>query len=759
MLFFTARRRWSLLGLSVALLLGTSVAGATAAGGQDLNRFPVEQPQIQILGASSSGVLYRIARHQSGDAVGTWLKPATGAAYPVPASFRNLAGDKIFGSSNTGTTYQLIGTPVTRSCDTAPQPAPPQGFRDVFAPYGWISQQGDRVEAGADGCRVTAKYPPFGAIAAADSLGYVVVRNRPGEDDRIQLLYHSYADPTRPTAIADGGHNRYIGEVALAGTAVSWSQLDYADPSLSASYVVRSSTTGAAPVVTRIDAFVSGTAILGGATGWHGCSHREIPPCTSGSIAADGTRSESVGTKMVASDGSRFIFDTYGASPGVEAATTVGGTAARTRIVTVPLLPPMTYAVALGAGGAAYVDSQEPAARVSRRFYSRSGATLTLTGQTALMPSTPVQVVARDGRRTAMVDAGFNLWLVADDGVRTKVFSAVDKVARVAQYNALQLSGTRLLWWKGKYSGVICDPPAICTDRYDRVVPMLYDLRTGVSTELQLKTPRSLALWGSYLVWSDSTHAIWRRDLSSGRVIPVRAAGAAPVNSVAVHGDHVAWSTCVPGDAGQCLRSTLGYRNLATGAVAVQLVSANTKRVRLSGGHVSYDVYAAGQPSIGMLRVLRLGTRTTSAIAPLLVERRFDVHDETLAWIDPDQVARIGPTAPFPAPPRYLGNALGPAGFTPNGDGVGDKWTPEFSISKALPTCAVTIRSGTTVRRSLPCGSATGSARPSWDGRDSAGKLLPKALYSWTLTGSDADGPLRWWTNATHPIAGTVRIA
>jgi hypothetical protein len=130
------------------------------------------------------------------------------------------------------------------------------------------------------------------------------------------------------------------------------------------------------------------------------------------------------------------------------------------------------------------------------------------------------------------------------------------------------------------------------------------------------------------------------------------------------------------------------------------------------------------------------------------------VHDETLAWIAPDRVARIGPNSAFVAYPKYLGNGSAPPSFNP----ALRVWNAEFGISKALPTCSLTIRSGTTVRRTLNCATTSGSARADWDGRDSAGRLLPPGAYSWTLAGRDGDGTLRWWTGATHAITGTVRI-
>jgi hypothetical protein len=133
-----------------------------------------------------------------------------------------------------------------------------------------------------------------------------------------------------------------------------------------------------------------------------------------------------------------------------------------------------------------------------------------------------------------------------------------------------------------------------------------------------------------------------------------------------------------------------------------------------------------------------------------------------LAWITPTgQHAMVAPNSAYADPPKYLGNALGSATFTPDGDGIGDAWTPEFPVSKAMAVCQVVIRSKVTgsVLRRLACGSSTGSAQVRWDGRLTSGALVPKGSYSWTLTGSDGDGSLRWWTGATTPIAGSVVVA
>lgn len=744
-----------LTGMLIAGVMSVGVAAADPPGSRDLAGFAVEQPQIELLGASSYGALYvvrttvRDAEHTDA----TWLKPAAGPAYKVGSEFTELAGDKIYTPARSlPVRYQVIGSQVVRRCDDSPQPA------GRPTPFGWISATGARVAATATGCRVTATDPPLdGDIGAADETGYVMIG---GDSSRVTLTYRSYVAPNRPHVVADGGKNRYIRGLALAGSALTWAQPDYDTfPIRDTSFLVRSSTDGStAPVVTFLDRMIDNTAILGDLTGWSGCYYGDVGPrgrCGAGTVGP--SRTELPGTRTVFSTGSRFVFDTYGTSPGLDTSTTVDDVAPRTRLVTVGLLPPVAYTVSIGAGGAAYVDSQGPARSAGRRAYSRSGTALTLHPQVTLTGQTATAMVSRDGRRTAYVDAGHDLWLVTDDGVRTRVFDSVDKVVRVNDAFPFDLSGTRLLWSRAKYTGEFCD--IVCEPTYADRTLMVYDLRTGASREL-MRMPQSqfhAAMWGSFLVYTGSRNDVYRRDLSSGRTVQAKPPGTARVMSLAVHGDHAGWTTCVSTMTSHCSQSVVAYRNVSAGTAAVQLASSETRRVELSGGHLMYDAYPSPAVSngVGTIKVLRLGTRVTGTVGQTRISQPFDLHDEILTWINPDGLARIGPNSAFVAPPRYLGNALGAASFAQNGG----SWQPEFSISKALPVCAITITSGSTVRRVLSCATAVGSARVSWNGRDSAGRLLPKGRYNWTLTGRDADGVLRWWTGATSPIRGTITIA
>ncbi|TWD82200.1 FlgD-like protein [Kribbella amoyensis] len=767
-----ARRCRLLLALALVLVLASAPTQAQAAGVVELDRFAVVEPYVTVLGASPSGVLYRVSRLHEQRLVedSAWVKPADGPAYQVDLSFKRLAGDKIFGAQPFGTaTYQYIGSQQTHTCSGVPQPVHQFGMVDgvaLFASFGWLGENGERVEVSPTGCRVTARYPAIGAekLIAMDDRGYLTVDPYGGVNGERPLAYRAYAAPTSPRVVADGGYNRRLDGVALSGTAVSWRQFDYDQQPTTHSYVVRSSVDGSkAPQVTRVEGSVIDTAIAGGTTSWIGGLDGVTK---SGSVRADGTRTAITGTtRSVVSDGTKFVYDTsgptQGAPAGVDVAATLGGSEPVTRIASVGKLTPLAEQVSVGAGGVAYVDWQPPAESVNRRLYTQSGSTITLGEQTRLgHGGSYYRQVSREGRRTAYADDAGGLWLVGDDGVRTKVFTSTTRVA-ILGGNELRLSGSRLLWWKAKYTRDHCEPPngpPNCDPVYGTVVPMLYDLRTGVSTELALPATkyRAVDLWGNFLTWADAQNAIWRRDLHSGAVRQAKAAGTASVRSVAVHDDWVAWATCQASGGDQCAQSVLGHRNLQTQAPAIQLTSAHTEVVRLSGGHVVYSTYpqAGHVPSTGTVKVWRLGTSATGVVGSVWWRTKFDVHDETLGWVGPDGIARIGPNSPFVAYPKYLGNGHAPASFTP----ATRTWNPEFGISKALPTCSLTISAGTTVRRVLPCATTTGSARASWDGRDSAGTLLPKGTYTWTLAGRDGDGTLRWWTGATHPITGTVRI-
>ena len=628
---------------------GMSLGISQASGAVvDLDRIPTRPPEIQILGASPAGVLYRvIPADRSTTEQTTYMKPAGAPQYEVPWGFDRLGGNVIlsFDYGLSKVSYQLVGTPTTRTCEVS-------GQLTAVTPDGWITDSGDRVAATASGCTVTARLPRQGRVIAADNLGYVDRRDLDGNGTRA-LYYYSYADLDHPRQIPTGNYNWWIEAVSLSGSTITWRSFERVTEPQLRSDLVRARTDGTSTVLLdTIDGPIASTAILGGATGWSSCIQTT---CTGGSIDAGGTHHQLNGTVTVASDGTRFIFDTHGSPDAIDAAAAVDTTTPRTRIAVVPYWPPLATVVSLGAGGVAYLDSQLPAPAVNRRAYTKSGSTITLGSQVRLAQSTDPwkQSLSRDGRRTAYVDNGSDLWLVTDDGVKTRVFDGETKTAIPGE--GIELSGSRLLWWRAVYDKEGCDMAA-CHPIYKPAVPMIYNLATGTSSPVTGPVPRKPAsLWGSYLSYADNANAIWRRDLSSNALVQVKLAGGPDVNDVAVHDDYVAWSTCVAGTSNYCAPSTVAFRNMATKTAAMMITTTSTLRISLSGGHVVYDDYVGNYPEAGTLKVLRLGTTATGVVGPVKTNATFDVHDETLAWVAPDNVARIAPNSAFVAPPRFLG--------------------------------------------------------------------------------------------------------
>ncbi|MFC0628848.1 hypothetical protein [Kribbella deserti] len=740
-------------------------ATADAPGTVDVNRIPSRPPEITVLGASPAGMLYRVLRTgqplEAGP--GTYLKPTGKPAYRVPYEYQTLVGDKIYAQGADVTKYMMIGTATERTCPAALRAAYPYVSAGApFTSFGWLSHGNQRVIADASGCRVAGAIAPIGKhkIAAADESGYVTIDSA-DINGYMTLGYRSYATPATSQRIQTGGYNRHVYGVDLDGSVVTWAHHDYADANGRHSYVIRSSTTGGAARVTDVPRHVDSTAINGSAVGWAACNWSEITRCVTGSISSTGVISEVLDSRSAVSDGSRFYFDTYGASPGIDSATVIDGKN-RTRVVTIGLLPPYTYSVDLAAGNVGYVDEQaaDGGDTLARRSFTQSGGTLTLGAQRVSGPIGDRRLT-RDGDRTAYLDDARDLWISTDGGHKTRVFDSNEKtsVAWTGWGAPFVLSGHRLLWIRGNYAGEQCSTWGCFPIYAGRL--MVFDIRTGKNLDFGATTlTRPAALWGNYLVTTDSANRILRKDLSTGAVVQVKAAGPR-VTGLDVNGSIVGWSTCTQTAGADCAVSKIGYKIVSSTAPAVELTSLNSAKVALSGGQLAYTLKSNDQYT---LKTWRLGTTATTVIgtahgfslAPDWVSTvPFDLHDETLAWIGLDRTARLTPLAPFVARPRYLGNASGAASFRPS---AGQRWSPSFPISKALPTCAITIRLGAVVKRSLPCATSTGIARASWDGKDAAGQPVAKGKYGWTLTGADADGGLLWWNGSANPISGSVTV-
>jgi hypothetical protein len=280
--------------------------------------------------------------------------------------------------------------------------------------------------------------------------------------------------------------------------------------------------------------------------------------------------------------------------------------------------------------------------------------------------------------------------------------------------------------------------------------PVLYSIRNGArwapfGSGHTVRPP--MDLWGEYFVYAYNDGSVYRRDLRTGTTLKVRAAGSR-VAAVAVSAHGVAWLTACPTSA--ACAQTLAWRPGGTGTVR-SIGTTRTTKVRMTGGYLAVNVGTS-------LRTVDLSTRAVTVISTLTSTPEFDAHDELITWIKSDRYARVAPMPAYPESPRYLGNAIGFASFSPNGDGVNDVWRAAFPISKALPTCRVTFRKNGTAVRIIGCATTTGLAQVLWDGRTGSGNLVSKGTYTWTITGNDTDGALRWYNGSAAAITGTVQV-
>jgi hypothetical protein len=759
--------RWvRVVGAVLAMMLvagGVLAAQAVAdpAGTLVVNPTPTDPPVVDILGASSAGVLYRVRNPQDWYSK-TWAKPAGAAAFRVDDGYQALVGSTLFGRSNdlTRIWYRTLSSSTTRTC-----PTPSVWVQ--YVPGGWVLKDAQDLYTlvTAEGCveRNLATYANSWLLAA-DADGFVILRPWSGGGDR-ELLYVPFADPVHPKLVHSGSPT--YGAVSVSHGVVAWAE---------GSTVFRWSTTGGPAAQLDVGHEVSSTAVIPGATAFTGC-----PPyaafgigCMTGTVPVGSSQVSTLAdTPDLFGDGTSFYIARFGATGAIDRGTSVADPAALVRIATVPKLPPVTWQVDLGASRAGYVDTDgeqqvpgQPATAEDMlhwRYAAKTGSA-TVTLGAAHSGGTEIRDLRMGGRRQLLIRRGSgiledsdSLWLRTEGGGADKLVFRSQPGVAVLRTGPLQLSGHRALWMRSEYSGDGCGGSC---PYYDKQSAMLYDVRTGTSVRLGDATTTRWALWGPYVVWAVKDGSIYRRDLTTGKVFTVKSRGYGVIG-LDVWGSYVGWSECVE----RCFLGNVAYRNHVTGSAPVRVATPVVAlEVHMTGGHLVYGIGAGPARGPMTMRELRLGSTATATIAqyrgPALLNgpdlQHFDAYDETLAWIGLDGSARIAPNSAYTDRPKYLGNALGAAGFTP----ATQVWAPEFPVSKALPRCQVTIRSRLTgsVLKRLNCATSTGSARVVWNGRLDSGRLVPKGTYGWTLTGSDADGPLVWWNGATHPISGLVTV-
>lgn len=439
-------------------------------------------------------------------------------------------------------------------------------------------------------------------------------------------------------------------------------------------------------------------------------------------------------SRVVADGTSIFSLQMAGEAPGIYRRTSATGTA--TLVVPLPTnrYPTAQFGVAVQPGRISYTNGQRvPEFESSYDVITRT--TLVAGGKLTLGPE---QTLATGTSWAAL--SGSAGWLQYRGNLLRDPFGVVTKLPDAASAPP-QASGNRIVLKLRYYDG----------GAINWSYPVIRDLRTSKYVEIP-EGPTNL--FGNYLAYAKPDGSVRVKDLARN-VEGVHKPAGSKVAAVAVHGKWVAWVTSCSG----CTQ-ILTIRNTAT-KTQQNIATRGTTSLKLSGGYLALDVKPGTQREV---RSIRLGTTTPVVIGTLpaspseanppdifdAAPDQFDLDDETLAWTDKDHLGKAVQLGAFIDPPAYLGNVIAPASMSTS-------WSMKLPVSKALPTCQVTIFYGSTKVRILNCANSDGMVKVTWDGKSGSGGKLTKGTYTYRVTGQDADKyNLRNYNGTLTVVGGSI---
>lgn len=277
----------------------------------------------------------------------------------------------------------------------------------------------------------------------------------------------------------------------------------------------------------------------------------------------------------------------------------------------------------------------------------------------------------------------------------------------------------------------------------------------------RIRLPQTTALSGSRVAYLLRSGEVDVRDVATGEVRVVRAAGAPPdaaphfrpaTSIVELSGDWVLWviptANGTPAEA-EAVDLRTGRRvdlpgtTPATGGDHAEIELADGVAAWIDPGDRAvhlFDLVGGGDEVVGEARA-RYPNRDWLALT-----------DEFVAWVAPDDTTHVlALDGAVPVPPAPLGGITPPA-VSPDGDGHTDSYRPQLDASRPLASWTMTVRkAGGKKVRTLNGAARDGGIRPTWNGRNGSGRRVRDGLYRWSVTGTAPTGRMR-------PMVGRVRV-
>ncbi|MFE9440379.1 hypothetical protein ACFYO2_15450 [Streptomyces sp. NPDC006602] len=239
------------------------------------------------------------------------------------------------------------------------------------------------------------------------------------------------------------------------------------------------------------------------------------------------------------------------------------------------------------------------------------------------------------------------------------------------------------------------------------------------------------ALYSSVRNGTTSTWSIRRTDLTTGTATTAATVSCLP-GALQVRGSRILLTTCgAASTTGLLLKAGSSTGTTVDASVHTPILGTNvlyTFTKSPDGGAVTLNAQPLGVTGAAAQPLFALPGKADTAAAD-----RWAVDRDApwAAWMDDAGVTHVT-WAGVPT----VASATAPTGFSPNGDGSADTWTPTWTYDRPV-SWTLTLKSGTTQVRSLTGTATGGKIAPVWNGTTQAGGAAAEGAYTWTLTARD----------------------